>query len=191
MAGQDAHEIVVAGGGAVFVAPVNTTMPTNPTTALNASFRELGYHTEDGVTFRDVPTTEGIRAWQSYYDVRRFTTAREASIGMTLHQWNEDTFALYFGGGTTTSPVAGVYKFEPPEPGADPYQRAVVIEFSDGSDRNFRICAPTVELQESTEVTLNKGASAGLALTLTVLGSDTTAAWWMLTDDFAFDPAGS
>lgn len=191
MPGQDTQEITIAGGGAVYVAPVGTTMPTSPTAALNASFLELGYHTEDGVTFSDTPTTEAVRGWQSYYDLRRFITAREATIGMTLHQWNEETFALYFGGGTASSPGAGVYKFEPPTPGEDPYQRALIVEFSDGSDRNFRICALAVELQDSTEITLNKTASAGLQMTLAVLGSDAGAAWYMLTDDFAFDPLGS
>ena len=109
---------------------------------------------------------------------------------MTLLQWNEETFSLYFGGGTASSPSSGVYKFEPPEPGDPPYSRALVIGFSDGT-RDFRICAPTVELSDATEVTLNKSAAGQLQLTLAVLGSDTTAAWWLLTDDFAFDPLGS
>jgi len=191
MAGLDAQEIVIAGGGAVYTAPIATTAPSNATTTLPTEWVELGYHTEDGVTFSDTPTTEAVRAWQSYYDVRRFTTARAATIGMTLHQWNEETFKLYFGGGTASSPSAGVYSYEPPVPGEDPYQRSVIVEFSDGTERNFRIYAQTTELESATEITLNKGASAGLGLVLTVLGSDVGSAWKLLTDDFAFDPAGS
>ena len=37
-------------GGAVFVAPTGTTLPTDATTALGSAFKALGYCSDDGLT---------------------------------------------------------------------------------------------------------------------------------------------
>ena len=35
--------------GAIFCAPIGTTLPTDTTTTLDAAFKEMGYAAEDGV----------------------------------------------------------------------------------------------------------------------------------------------
>ena len=37
-------------GGAVWVAPVGTSLPTDATSVINTAFKSLGYISEDGVT---------------------------------------------------------------------------------------------------------------------------------------------
>ena len=49
--------------GAVFRAPLGTTLPTDATTALEAAFKELGYVSEDGVTNNNTPDSDTIKAW--------------------------------------------------------------------------------------------------------------------------------
>lgn len=49
--------------GAVFRAPLGTTLPTDATTALDAAFKELGYVSEDGVTNNNTPDSDTIKAW--------------------------------------------------------------------------------------------------------------------------------
>lgn len=50
-------------GGGVYIAPVGTQLPTDATTALNATFANLGYVSEDGVTNSNSADNTDIGAW--------------------------------------------------------------------------------------------------------------------------------
>ena len=50
-------------GGAVFVAPKGTALPTDAKTEINKTFKSLGYVSEDGVTNGNSPESDNIKAW--------------------------------------------------------------------------------------------------------------------------------
>lgn len=50
-------------GGAMSRAPLGTTLPTDPTTALNEAFVAVGYISEDGLTNTNSPESDSIKAW--------------------------------------------------------------------------------------------------------------------------------
>lgn len=50
-------------GGAIFVAPAGTTMPTSATASLGNTFKELGYASEDGLVNNRSFDVEDIKAW--------------------------------------------------------------------------------------------------------------------------------
>ena len=49
-------------GGAVYSAPLGTTLPTDATTALNVAFKALGYISEDGLKNKNSPSSENVKA---------------------------------------------------------------------------------------------------------------------------------
>lgn len=183
MANADA--IVVAANGTVRVAVVGSTQPTTPTAAPVAAWRDLGYVNEDGCTFTDSKEIEDVLGWQSFYPLRKLITGKEAALSFVLKEWDERTIPLAFGGGSVTSPSAGVWRYAPPSPGTLDL-RALMLDWEDG-DKNYRLIIPQGMVTESVETQLVRSASAELPITFTAIPTSSTAdPYILLTDDIAF-----
>lgn len=70
-------------GGAVYWAPLNTTLPTDTTSALDTAFKSLGYISDAGVTNDNSPSSENVKAWGGD-TVLSMQTDREDSFSFTL-----------------------------------------------------------------------------------------------------------
>ena len=70
-------------GGAVYAAPIGTTLPTDATTALNNAFKNLGYISEDGLTNSTELDTETVKAWGGD-EVLITSNGRSDTFGYTL-----------------------------------------------------------------------------------------------------------
>jgi hypothetical protein len=181
----DAGEVVVGSGGKVFIGPVGTAEPNTPTEALNAAFKDLGYISEDGITASFGVSVEDINAFQSLLPIRRVVTGRTADLSFVCRQWNADTFSLALGGGSFDE-TGGNYIFYPPANNDGLSEFAAVIEWNDGS-KNYRLIVRRCVVVESVETQIVRNAAADLPITLSILGSENTDAWYLFTDDDAFD----
>jgi hypothetical protein len=182
-----ADNIVVGSGGSIYVAPLGTSMPTDLASPLNAAFVDVGYISEDGITLTAATEVTDVNAFQSLLPVRKIVTGRSFDLSFVLREWTEANVVLAFGGGDVTEPTAGVYRYDPPAAGDGLYERALVVEWQDGT-KNYRLCVERGVVTEAVETNVSRTGAADLPITFSVLDSSGTT-YYLLTDDPAMDPA--
>jgi hypothetical protein len=184
----NSSEITVAAAGTIYVANISGTTTTYPTTVrgtLAALYQEMGYATEDGVTFSVTPDVTDIAAWQSATPVRRLTTSRTLTVATSLLQWNEKTFPVAFGGGSWSNDGT-TYTFLPPADEAALAEFAVIVDAEDGT-RKQRWIVERTNVTEAVETNLTRTGAAVLPITFSALNrSGEVRAWKFLTDDTQF-----
>lgn len=189
----DASEVVVGANGRIYVADADaaaSVLPDDVTTALNAAFTEIGYVSEDGVTFTNGQEIEDINAWQSFYPIRKVVTAKNTSVQFVMRQWNAATVAFAFGGGTVDT-SAGLATYEPPAPG-ELDERCLVVEWEDGDD-TYRLVLPRGMVTGEVESNVVRSAAADLPISFDITpsglptpGDLDSQPWYLLTDASAF-----
>lgn len=99
-------EVMFAAGSGVYTAPAGTTEPADPSVTPIATWKNLGYVTEDGVTLTKSPSTSPFGAWQAQDPIILIETGRVQTLGYALRQWNPTTLTHAFGGtaGTAVGP---------------------------------------------------------------------------------------
>jgi hypothetical protein len=182
----DSSQLTVAGNGNVYVAPVGTTAPADVSAAWGAGWIELGYTTEDGVTFTDSKEIASIGAWQSTYPIDRRINTRDNTLSFSLMQWNDDNVKLSFGGGAVTTVSAGLFKYAPPAPEFVDY-RAMGVEIRDGSVTT-RFIVPKGLVTENVESNMTRSGAAVLPITFSVTSTGSGDPWSFITNDPALNP---
>lgn len=190
MAWNDTTEIRVFASGQVYVAPVGTTLPVNPTASLNAAFVGLGYITEDGAALSVAPEIQDVMAWQSRQAVRRELVSQEVTATFALLQWNETNIVFAFGGGSVTTPAGGIYRYELPTDGALD-ERCVILEAIDGAVHE-RIILPRCNVTDAVETNFVRNDASTLPISVKALQpADGSTSMIFLTDDATSFAVGS
>jgi len=153
----DASKVEVAVTGAVYLAPLGTTGPTDSEIALNAAFKAVGYISEDGITETPEEDTTEIRAWQNGDIVRRVLSSHEIQYQFTMIETNEVTLEAYYGNYDAGDVVVTGEQL--------PRQALVIETIDDGKIR--RRFAPVAQVVERGEVQLTNDEATGFEVTFT------------------------
>lgn len=162
-----------ATGGAVYVADVGATLPTDVSTALGTDFTCLGYISEDGLTGGDALSTDVIKAWGGD-EVLVTNSGKETTYSFTLIEaLNVDVLKYVYGddnvsGTLSTGIVINVNSDDLPD-------KAMVIDMVMKDGTLKRICMPQTAITEVGEVTYSDSGAVGYQITVRALpdSSDT------------------
>lgn len=184
----DADEVVVAAEGTVYVAPVGTAAPADFSAAYSATWVNLGYCTEDGVSFAPNMDLKEVMAWQSTRPVRRAVISRTEEISFGLLQWSATTLPVALGGGSVATSGTGAtekHTYTPPDLGDEPDYRALSIAWTDG-DKDYRLFAPKALVTDLAEFSLTRTDESPLPLTFATMAEAGVAPFTIDTNDPAF-----
>lgn len=93
-------------GGAMFRAPLGTTLPTDASTSLGADFKCLGYISTDGVKNNMSRTTNEERAWGGDVVNVNETDVSDTFGTKLIESLNEDVLKTVFGDANVTGTLA-------------------------------------------------------------------------------------
>ncbi|MEG1433904.1 phage tail tube protein [Eubacterium sp.] len=150
--------------GAIFVAPSGTTAPTDAKTALAATFKCVGYISEDGVTNAIKTDTTPTKAWGGVA-VNTVQTSREETFKFKMIEINEDSLEQAFGKGNVTKDSAsGAITIK-----HNGNERAVyvyVIETVLSAERIKRVVIPNGKVTELGDIVYNDSDPIGYEVTV-------------------------
>jgi len=174
--GLSGEEVVVAGFQRLLVAPTGTLPPAGIDTEYGTDWYDLGYTTEDGITFSFGLDTDTLMTSQSLDPVRMLTTGRPKTVAGSLRQFNKENLRLALGGGEWSGNAQDGFEFEP-APSSFIDERMVSVEFEDGA-KKARFFGRRTMVSEAVEFTLVNTAGLVFPLTFTVLAAEPNTFWW-------------
>lgn len=154
-------------GGAIFTAPLGTTLPADATTELDAAYKCLGYASEDGVVNGMAIESESIKAWGGD-TVLVIQTSKEETLGYTLIETlSVDVLKEVYGqtnvAGTLETGITIKNNTKPLE------EHVIVIDMILKGDVLKRIVIPQANVTEIGEIVYKDTEATGFETTLTAI----------------------
>ena len=150
--------------GAVFVAPVGTSLPTSTTASLAAAFKDLGYISDAGVVNSNSPSNTAIKAWggDTVLDVQ---TEKPDTFKMNfIEATNEDVLKLVYGSANVTGSLSSGLTIKANS--EEQNEVSVVIDMVLKDDCAKRIVLPKAKVTAVGDITYADASAIGYDTTL-------------------------
>lgn len=157
--------------GAIFRAPVGSTLPTDAKTELDAAFKCLGYVSEDGVTNGNSPESEQTKAWGGDVVLNTQTEKPDTFQFKLIEAKNVDVLKMIYGDSHVTGDLdTGITVDVTAE---DPGPAAYVIEMTMKDGDFKRIVIPSASISEMGDIVYNDSEPVGYDVTLVATADGT------------------
>lgn len=153
--------------GAVYRAPLGTTLPTDASTTLAADYVELGYVSEDGIVNTNSPETENIKDMGGT-DVLNVLTEKTDEWQFTLIEvLNENVLEVIYGAGNVSGTLGTGISVS-----ANTGETDEAVWVFDMIMRNGvlkRVVVPNGKISEIGDITYKRDEAVGYEITVTGL----------------------
>lgn len=157
-------------GGALYRAPLGTTLPTDADTALPNTYIPLGYMSEDGIKNNNSPENTSVKAWGGD-TVLNIQTAKPDTFGGTLIEaLNADVLATVYGEDNVSGTLATGIDVYATADEAEEY--VYVCDMIMRDDAVKRIVIPQGKITEVGEITYSDSAAVGYPITISAAPFD-------------------
>lgn len=154
-----------ATGGAIYCAPLGTTLPTDTTTSLDAAFESLGYCSEDGLVNSNSPENENIKAWGGD-TVLSVQTSKDDTFKFTLIEaLNVNVLKAIYGSSNVTGTLSTGISIQANADEAEYCSWVIEMIMKGGVAK--RIVIPSAKVTEVGDITYADGDAVGYETTLT------------------------
>ena len=150
--------------GAVYRAPLGTTLPTDATTALDAAFVSLGYVSEDGLSNNNELSVEATKAWGGNIVLRSLTEMNDEFTLTLIETKNVDVLKAVYGEDNVTVDASDNVTVN--VVAEDPEEAVWVFELALRGGIARRIVIPDGAITSRGEITYNDSDAVGYGITI-------------------------
>ncbi len=150
--------------GAIYTAPIGTTVPTDATTALDAAFVCLGYVSEDGLRNNNELSVEAIKAWGGNIVYRSLTEMNDEFSLSLIETENVDVLKTVYGESHVSVDADSNVSVD--VVGEDPIERVWVFELALRGGKAKRIVIPDGAITSRDEISYTDSDAVAYGITI-------------------------
>ena len=153
-----------ASSGAVFVAPLGTTLPTDATTAKESAFKEVGYISSDGVTNSNSIESSDVKAWGGDTVLTLSTSKTDTFAFTMIESDNVEALKVAFGD-ANVSTSNGLITIQANN--SAQANRCFIIEMIGNDGKARRVVIPNGAVSALGDITYKDDTPIGYPITIT------------------------